>query len=190
LLRHKDLDADLGDVIDEAVTLLLGKLEAKRFGKTKAPRKTLADTDTSASSRHVPAAIKRAVCERDGAPCTFVDEATGRRCSCADPGELEFHHVDPFAQRPHHDPEKLTLRCRAHNAYQAELDFGPETMSRCRTGTSRAREPQAAYSPGPGAPLLVTFPSAGQGVLCKLPRERAGWVAIQSTCGLSDRRYG
>jgi hypothetical protein len=147
LLRHKEHGGDLADVVDEAVTLLLGKLEAKRFGKTKAPRKTLADTDTSASSRHVPAAVKRAVHERDGAQCTFVDEATGRRCSCTDPGQLEFHHVDPFARNPHHDPAKLTLRCRAHNAYQAELDFGSEAMDRYRKSPSRAREPNAAYGP-------------------------------------------
>jgi len=152
LLRHKDPDADLGEVIDEAVTLLLGKLEAKRFGKTKIPRKALANTDTSASSRHVPAAVRRVVFDRDQGRCAYVDEATGRRCSCTDPGRLEYHHLTPFALGCDHDPDRIELRCRAHNQYQAELDFGSETMARCRTGTSRAREPQPAYGPGPGAP--------------------------------------
>ena len=71
---------DLAQVIDAAVTEKLERLEARRFGKTKAPRKGLAETDTSGSSRHIPAAVKRAVCERDGSQCGFVDEH-GRRCT-------------------------------------------------------------------------------------------------------------
>ncbi len=151
LLRHKIPDGDLAEVIDQAVTLLLGKLEGRRFGSTDAPRKTLAETDTSASSRHVPAAVKREVYQRDGGRCTFVDEATGRRCSCADPGKLEYHHTTPFALGSDHDPDRLTLRCTAHNQYQAELDFGRETMERHQRAISRACEPRAAYGPRPDA---------------------------------------
>jgi len=180
LLRHKDPDADLGDVIDEAVTLLLGKLEAKRFGKTQSPRRTLADTDTSASSRHVPAAVKRVVFERDQGQCAYVDEATGRRCSCTDPGRLEYHHRTPFARGCDHDPDRIELRCRAHNMHQAELDFGPETMSRYRTGTIRAREPQAAYGPAPGAPGADTCAMArpAQTVFGR-PRDRIDSVLFE-----------
>jgi len=178
LLRHKDPDADLGDVIDEAVTLLLGKLEARRFGKTKTPRKALADTDTSASSRYVPAAVRRVVFDRDQGRCAYVDEASGRRCACTDPGLLEYHHVTPFALGCDHDPDQIELRCRAHNQYQAELDFGPETMARYRTGTSRAREPQAAYGPGPGTPGIPRIDQAGGKPPRAAPREVAsGGVA-------------
>ncbi len=63
---------DLAQVIDAAVTEKLERLEARRFGKTKAPRMGLEETDQSPSSRHVPAAVKRAVCERDGNRCGFV----------------------------------------------------------------------------------------------------------------------
>lgn len=152
LLRHKVPDGDLGDVIDEAVTQLLGKLEARRFGKTETPKKTLADTDTSASSRHIPAAIKRAVYERDGGQCAFVDQR-GRRCSCTDPGKLEYHHVTPYAMGGDHRPESVALRCRTHNQHQAELDFGAEKMERERRGASRAREPQAPYGSQPTEPI-------------------------------------
>jgi len=145
LLRHKYPDGDLGEVIDEALTLLLGKLEARRFGKTEAPRKSLADTDTSVTSRHVPAAVKRAVYERDQGQCAFVDPVTGKRCSCTDPGKLEYHHITPFARGSDHDPDRLELRCHAHNQQQAELDFGVEKMARHRNGSSRARESAAAY---------------------------------------------
>ncbi|MBW2279090.1 MAG: hypothetical protein JRF63_16505, partial [Deltaproteobacteria bacterium] len=73
LLRHKLPDGDLAGVVDEALTLLLHKLEGKRFGKTRTPRKALEQTDTSASSRHIPAAVKRSVYERDGGRCAFVN---------------------------------------------------------------------------------------------------------------------
>ncbi len=49
------------DLLEEAVTEKIERLESKRFGKTKAPRKSLAETQTSASSRYIPAAVKRAV---------------------------------------------------------------------------------------------------------------------------------
>ena len=147
LLRHKHPDCDLAEVVDEAVTLLLGKLERRRFGTTDAPRKTLEETDTSATSRYVPAAVRRVVFARDGGQCTFVDEATGRRCSCTDPGRLEYHHTTPYARGSDHDPDRIRLLCDRHNQYQAELDFGRETMERHKQSSSRAREPQAAYGP-------------------------------------------
>ena len=95
--------------------------------------------------------IDEAVFDRDGGRCTFVDQATGRRCSCTDPGKLEYHHRTPFARGSDHDPDRLTLRCTAHNQYQAELDFGRETMERHKRATSRAREPGARYCPRPDA---------------------------------------
>ena len=59
LLRSEVPDGDLAAVIDRAVTDKLERLEARRFGKTVAPRKRLAQTDTSATSRHIPAAVRR-----------------------------------------------------------------------------------------------------------------------------------
>ena len=142
LLRHRGSDCDLATVIDEAVTMLLQKLEARRFGKTSAPRKTVAESDTSARSRHIPAAIRRQVFERDGGRCTFVS-AGGKRCSCTDPGKLEFHHIHPYGRGGDHDPSQITLRCRAHNAHQAELDYGAETIARKKK--KRASDGRAIY---------------------------------------------
>ena len=162
LLRHKISDSanDLAEVVDEAVSLLLAKLEARKFAKTKAPRKSVADSDTSASSRTIPAAVKREVFARDGGRCAFVAKS-GRRCSCSDPGQLEYHHVRPYAMGGDHKPETIELRCRAHNAYQAELDYGKEVMKAARDATgkaaTRALEPTpmsrwpADYRSRPGA---------------------------------------
>jgi hypothetical protein len=40
-------------------------------------------------------------------------------------GFLEFHHVVPYAAGGETSVENLELRCRSHNAYEAEKYFGP-----------------------------------------------------------------
>ncbi|MBW2495256.1 MAG: hypothetical protein JRE43_10940 [Deltaproteobacteria bacterium] len=94
---------------------------------------------SNAASRRIPAAIRRAVARRDGERCTFVS-ATGRRCASRD--FLEFHHREPWARRRSHEIDGITLRCRAHNQYAAERDFGAEYMKRYRARS----QPEAATS--------------------------------------------
>jgi hypothetical protein len=60
-MRSSVPDGDLATILEEAVTEKLEKLEAKRYGKSKKPRKNLAKTDTSPSSRFIPAPVRRAV---------------------------------------------------------------------------------------------------------------------------------
>ena len=184
LLRHKISDSanDLAEVVDEAVSLLLAKLEARKFAKTKAPRKSVADSDTSASSRTIPAAVKREVFARDGGRCAFVAKS-GRRCSCSDPGQLEYHHVQPYAMGGDHKPETIELRCAAHNAYQAELDYGKEVMKLARDAphkrATRASEPApmsrwpADCRSRPGAREWPRKARAGEGGPQKGPRSLA-----------------
>jgi hypothetical protein len=73
-------------------------------------------------SRHVPAAVRRAVWTRDGGRCAFVSE-NGRRCT--ERGFIEFHHTAPYAAGGEATVDSIELRCRAHNLYEGELDFGP-----------------------------------------------------------------
>ena len=77
--------------------------------------------DARQRARHVPAAVKRAVWERDGGQCAFV----GHDGRCRERGFLEIHHVVPFAAGGETVVDNLQLRCRAHNAYEAEEVFGP-----------------------------------------------------------------
>ena len=145
LMRSSVPDADLATVIDAAVTEKLERLEAKRFGKTRAPRKSLAAADTRPSTRDIPAPIRRAVHERDEGRCTYVD-AEGRRCTARH--RLEFHHDDPFGRGGPHSLKNLRLLCRTHNALLAERDYGKEVVSRCGwAGRSADRlfEPAAPY---------------------------------------------
>ena len=75
LTRSSVPDGDLAAIIEAAVTEKLERLEAKRFAKTKSPRKSVEQADTSPSSRYIPAPVKRAVRERDGGPVRLRERA-------------------------------------------------------------------------------------------------------------------
>ncbi len=143
LMRSSVPDGDLAAIIEEAVTEKLERLESRRFGQTKTPRKALPVRNTSAT-RHIPAAVRRAVYERDGGRCHYVDEQ-GRRCTAR--GELEFHHRFPFGHGGDHSEENISLACRAHNGYLAEVDYGRSVTSRHRRWRERPLEPTPPPSP-------------------------------------------
>jgi 5-methylcytosine-specific restriction endonuclease McrA len=136
-------DGDLAAVIEQAVTEKLERLESRRFGQTKAPRKgprqmqRETELESSTSSRHIPAAVRRAVRERDLDRCRYVDEQ-GRRCP--ERHRLEYHHRHPFGLGGDHSVENIGLMCRAHNAYMAEHDYGREAMASHRRARSRASQ--------------------------------------------------
>ena len=77
-----------------------------------------------ARSRHIPAAVRAAVWRRDGARCAFVGGSGNR---CMERSFLEFHHVQPFAMDGPTTVGNIALRCRRHNEYERELDFGPRS---------------------------------------------------------------
>ena len=136
LMRSSVPDGDLGQIIDQAVTEKLERLEAKRFGKTKKPRKKLCGATPPPKSRHIPAAVRRVVEKRDSGRCTFRNEK-GRRCSKRH--DLEFHHCKPFGFGGDHSPDNLVLMCRTHNALMAERDYGKEVTWRRRRRSSSPR---------------------------------------------------
>jgi hypothetical protein len=135
LLRAEIPDGDLAAVIECAVTEKIQRLEARRFAKTKAPRKVSALAQTSGGARYIPAPVRRSVHERDGGRCAFVDEQ-GRRCS--ERHRLEFHHRHPFAMGGGHDTENISLLCSAHNRHMAERDYGKFAIGRRRPVRSNA----------------------------------------------------
>jgi hypothetical protein len=148
LMRPSVPDGDLAKVIDRAVTRELERLEAKRFAKTEAPRKRLAQTDTRPKSRYIPAPVRRFVERRDGGRCTYRDKR-GRRCTRRH--DLEFHHRGAFGRGGDHSPENLALMCRTHNALLAERDYGKERMARHRRprpSGDHVAEPLAVFAAG------------------------------------------
>jgi hypothetical protein len=138
LLRGRVPDADLATTIETAVTETLERLEAKRFALTKAPRKALPETNTAPVSRHIPAAVRRAVHERGGGGCGYVDER-GHRCS--ERVRLEFHHRYPFGRGGDHSPKNVGLLCGSHNLLVAEHDYGRGVMAPYRGSRQRPRPP-------------------------------------------------
>lgn len=133
LMRRELPDGDLGEIFDRALCLLVQDLVRRKAAVTPNPR---ARRGLAGRSRHVPAAVKREVWLRDGGRCAFVAR-NGRRCE--ERSFLEFHHVDAYALGGETTAANIALRCRAHNAYEAELVFGPRSPA-----VSERRETYAA----------------------------------------------
>ena len=127
LLRREIPNGDAGTIVERALALLLEKVEGAKVGATKSPRPSPpirpgTDRTSSSPSRDVARHDKRTVWNRDGAQCGFV-APDGRRCT--ERAFLEFHHVHPYALGGPTTAGNLSLRCRRHNQYEAELVFGP-----------------------------------------------------------------
>jgi hypothetical protein len=120
LLRHQVPDGDLATVFDRALTLLVAELERKKCAVVDRPRGE--SRSAGRPSRHIAAAVKRAVWRRDGGRCAYVG-AEGR---CEQTGMLEFHHVVPYAAGGEATIESVELRCGSHNRHEAARFFGFE----------------------------------------------------------------
>jgi hypothetical protein len=149
LLRHRLPSGDIAAILEKALDSLIDKVDKERFAVASNPRTDATEVAGCASSRQVPAAIRRYVYARDGGRCTFVD-ARGHRCK--ETGMLEFDHLDGFARTHLHDPERIVMRCRGHNQHGAEKMYGREFMAKARAKTtSRA----AAGDPARQEPLFA-----------------------------------
>ena len=114
LARHTLPDGDVGSILDRALTLLIDHLERRKFACVARPehsRKVSPPGNSTASGRHIPADIRRAVWRRDKGRCAFV----GRTGRCRETAFLEFHHVAPYAVGGPNTTDNIQLRCRAHN---------------------------------------------------------------------------
>ncbi|MGH2406253.1 MAG: HNH endonuclease, partial [bacterium] len=146
LLRHQIPDGDLEQIFDRALDALLANLRKQKLAATDRSRENRNQAsgprpNSLPRSRHIPAAVRRAVWARDGGRCAFVS-TNGRRC--AEGGFLEFHHVMPYAHGGTSTVDNIELRCRTHNGYEAECHFG-------RWGTAGVREGHAVYAAAPGS---------------------------------------
>jgi hypothetical protein len=140
-MRREVPNGDLATLIKQAVAEKVERLEAKRSSRVKAPRSWLADAQARPASRHIPAAVRRAVSERDEDRCRYTDER-GRRCSAR--SRLEFHHQHPFGMGGDHSPANVMLACAVHNRLLAEHDYGRMKIGR------QARTPAILLRSTPG----------------------------------------
>jgi hypothetical protein len=119
LLRHAIPSGDTAAIIDRALTMLLEDLLRRKFAFTDRPH---ASRGTAKGSRDIPARVMRAVWVRDRGRCAFVSK-DGRHCN--ERAFVEFHHLVPHGAGGPPTVSNLQLRCKAHNAYEADLYYGP-----------------------------------------------------------------
>jgi hypothetical protein len=68
----------------------------------------------------------RALWEKAGSRCEFVDEQTGRRCDCR--FGLQHEHVIPLALGGTNDLSNMQLLCATHNQLRARKVFGDKKI--------------------------------------------------------------
>ena len=137
LLRREIPDGDPAVIFKRAVKLMLEKVENKKLGITKKPRRAKAirpGTDKP-RPRTAPRAVKRVIWRKDVGQCAFV-APDGRRCS--EKAFLEFHHVHAHAFGGPPTVGNISLRCWRHNQYEAEVVFGRRQP---RWGETEAPDP-------------------------------------------------
>jgi hypothetical protein len=155
-LSHAIPCATMEQVLEAALDLLLEK-QAKARGQVKRPRTTLPDASprvaaTGAAPEEqrntpplaltpmdpppprragprgaIPAAVKRAVWQRDAGRCSWPLDVGG---TCGSTHRLEFDHVVPWADWGGETEANLRLVCAAHNRLAARRAFGERTMAR------------------------------------------------------------
>ena len=92
LLGHAVPSGDLAAVLERSFDAHITLLEKQKLAATSRPRARRA----SADPRHIPAAVKRAVWEREGGQCSFVGEG-GHRCESR--AHLEYTCPTPRSRK-------------------------------------------------------------------------------------------
>jgi hypothetical protein len=147
VMRHAVPSGDLATILSRALDALLEQLQRRKASAARHPHRARA---VAPASRHIPAAVRRAVWARDGGRCAF--RGPGGRCG--ETAFVEFHHVRPFAAGGGATIDNIELRCRAHNQYEADLFFGEPVV---------VRESRADYgTSGPAAWPVITSRASGR----------------------------
>jgi len=153
LLRHAVPNGDPAAIIDRALTALIAQLEKTKHAATAQPRSgSHAGNGRAcpATTRHVPAAVKRTVWARDEGRCSFV----GREGRCPETGfwnSITWCRSPPAAQRASRTCSSgaaRTTRMRQRCFSGAQLCPDRVRLSRRRDGrapiqvnTTKAMEP-------------------------------------------------
>ena len=145
LLAHQIPNGDLAAIVERAFDALLTQVHKRKTGITAKPRASKRKTGAPRTlrSRNIPIVIRREVWTRDEGRCAFIGE-DGHRCN--ETRGLEFAHLYPWAKGGADTAANIALRCQAHNALEAERDYGAGFMaSRRKHEPLKARERVAKY---------------------------------------------
>lgn len=146
LLRREIPDGDPAAIVTRALRLLRQETEKKAFAATTQARPS--GGAAKPASRDIPAHVQRAVWQRDDGQCAFE----GPTARCGERSFLEFHHVSPWAAGGLPTPENIALRCRAHNAYESALYFGPIRAAMAGRGENSFRNESVPRRMGATSP--------------------------------------
>jgi hypothetical protein len=124
LLSHAVPDGDVDEILFRALGALIAQTEKRRHAGRIGARGTHGrrSRGVAPASRGIPADVEREVWARDAGQCAFIAKS-GRRCE--ERRFLQFHHVKPWAASGPPTIANISLRCRAHNDYEARVYFGP-----------------------------------------------------------------
>ena len=101
------------------------KRTLRQFIERKVPKSRKASAPKVKVTRHIPAATRSRVFERDNHQCSYVGP-TGKRCT--ETRHLQVDHLRPWALGGGHEVENLRLLCPGHNRFVAEEVFGKEKI--------------------------------------------------------------
>jgi 5-methylcytosine-specific restriction endonuclease McrA len=133
-LSHKCPDGNFEQVVREAFKLVLER-DRKRKALTDRPRAQ--SEPQSENDRYVPAAVKRAVWERDQGRCTWP---MGDGEVCGSTHRLEFDHDLEVALGGKPTIENIRLLCKSHNLMKAEQRLGRTFMAKFRKDCPTERD--------------------------------------------------
>jgi hypothetical protein len=150
-LSHSLPGASIEAVLEAGLDLVLAK-DAKKKGLVARPRP--ATSAPPPGSRQVPAAVRRAVWDRDGGCCQWRLDSGG---ICGSTYQVELDHTRPVGQGGRSTVEGTRLLCKPHNDLAARLAYGEAWMDRYTgrmrrggpgdlTGSSTAPPPNASPS--------------------------------------------
>ena len=90
-----------------------GPPDASAGAAAHTPREPVHSRHQSPRRRHIPAAVRRHIWQRDGGRCCYRDPLSGRRCTSSH--LLQIDHLLPVAEGGGPEPSNLALRCFAHH---------------------------------------------------------------------------
>ena len=124
LLAHQIPNSDPAAIVERALDALLTQVPKQKTGATGKPRAP--KSGPTPRKRSIPAELRRQVWTRDQGRCAFIGEG-GHRCNGT--RGLEYAHLKPWAKGGGHSASNVALRCKSHNAFEADRDFGAGHMA-------------------------------------------------------------
>jgi hypothetical protein len=155
-LSHSHPGASEETILEVGLDLIIQR-HAKRRGIGARPRATTPKEKapeappvppTTKRSRHVPAAVWRAVWERDKGCCAWPLE----NGVCGSTRQLELDHINGWALGANTTADECRILCRPHQDVSARRLYGDDLMNRyTRPKGETCSEPVATYGPWSGS---------------------------------------